>query len=90
MSGKKGHPWGIFFGFYKTIHNLLSDSVNCTVLRAAVLTQYRHVTDGRTDGQKDGIAAARTALAMRALWRAVKMSVFNKTNDVLIPSKKKQ
>jgi len=35
------------------------------VLRAVVLTQYRSVTDGRTDG----IAVASTALAMR---RAVK------------------
>ena len=39
----------------------------CTVLRAAVLTQYRRVTDGQTDGQTDGIAVANTALAMRAL-----------------------
>jgi len=29
-------------------------------------------TDGRTDRQTDGIAVASTALAMRALWRAVK------------------
>jgi len=28
---------------------LLSDSANRTVLRAVVLTQYRRVTDGRTD-----------------------------------------
>ena len=41
----RGHPWGIFFGFYKTRHVLLSDSANCTVLRAVVLTQYRRVTD---------------------------------------------
>jgi len=45
---------------------MLSDSANCTVLRAVVLTQYRRVTDGRTDG----IAVASTALAMPAL-RAV-------------------
>jgi len=38
-----------FFGFYKTRHILLSDSTNCTVLRAVVLTQYRRVTDGRTE-----------------------------------------
>jgi len=31
------------------------------------------VTDGRTDGQTDGIAVASTALAMRALRRAVKI-----------------
>jgi len=47
---------------------LLSHSANCTVLRAAVLTQYRHVTDGQTDG----IVVASTALAMQALRRAVK------------------
>ena len=34
------------------------------------------VTDRRTDGQTDGIAVANTALAMRALQRAVKMTTF--------------
>jgi len=79
ISGGRGCPWGIFFGFYKTSHILLSNSANCTVLRAFVLTQYRHVTDGRTGGQTDrrtdrqtdGIAIASTALAMRALRRTV-------------------
>jgi len=33
---------------------LLSDSANCTVLRAVVLTQYRRVTDRRTDRRTDG------------------------------------
>jgi len=42
------------------------------VLHAVVLTQYRRVTDGQTDKQTDGIAVASTALAMRALRRAVK------------------
>jgi len=37
------------FGFYKTRHILLSDSANCTVLHAVVLTQYRRVTDRRTE-----------------------------------------
>jgi len=55
ISGERGHPSGIFFGFYKTRHILLSDSANCTMLRAVVLTQYRHVTDGRKDGRMDGI-----------------------------------
>ena len=45
------------------------------MLHAVVLTQYRRVsdrrTDGRTDRQTDGIAMASTALAMRALRRAV-------------------
>ena len=34
----------------------------------------RTETDGRTDGQTDAIAVASTALAMRALRRAVKTS----------------
>jgi len=59
----RGRPWGLFFGFYKTRHILLSDSANCTVLRAVVLTQYRRVTDRQTDGQTDGIAVTSTALA---------------------------
>jgi len=71
---------GNIFWFYKTRHILRSDSANCTVLRAVVLIQYRCVTDGRTDGQTyrrtDGIAIANTALAMRALRRAVKMLMF--------------
>ena len=46
MSGGRGHPWGIFLGFYKTRHILLSNSPNCTVL-----TQYRRLTDGQTDGR---------------------------------------
>ena len=65
----RGRPWGIFFGFYKTRHILLSDSANCIVLRAVVLIQYRRVTNGQTDRRTDGIAVASTALAMR---RAVK------------------
>ena len=46
-------PGEYSFGFYKTRHILLSDSVNCTVLRAVVLTQYRRVTDGQTDRQTE-------------------------------------
>ena len=72
FQGVSGRPWRIFFGFYKTRHILLSDSAYCTVLRALVLRQYRRMTDGRTDRQTDGIAVASTALAMRALRRAVK------------------
>jgi len=64
ISGGRGRPWRIFFGFYKTRHILLFNSANCTVLRAVVLTQYRCVTDRRTDGQTDGIAIASTALAI--------------------------
>ena len=71
ISGEGVVPGEYFFNFYKTRHILLSKGANCTVLRAIVLTQYRRVTDGRTDGrtyrQKDGIAVANTALVMRAL-----------------------
>ena len=58
--------FGNIFWFLQTRLILLSDSANCTVLRAVVLTQYRRVTDEQTDG----IAVASTALAMR---RAVKI-----------------
>ena len=68
-------PGEYFFGFYKTRHILLSDSANYTVLCGVVLTQYRRVKDGRTDRQTDGNAIASTALAMRALRRAVKITV---------------
>ena len=49
------------------------------MLRAVVLTQYRRVTDGQTDG----IAIASTVLAMRALRRAVKMekSLYGSTEN---------
>ena len=43
ISGGRGRRWGIFFGFYKTRHILLSDSANCTVI------QYRNVTDGQNN-----------------------------------------
>ena len=83
ISGGMGCPCGIFFGLYKTRYILLSDTVNCTVLHAVVLTHYQLVTDGQTDGQTDrqtdgqteGIAVANTALAMRAWRRAVKSQI---------------
>ena len=53
ISWGSGRPWGTFFGFCKTRHIVLSDTANCTVLRAVVLTQYRRVTDGQTDRQTD-------------------------------------
>ena len=63
ISEGRGLPWGIFFGFYKTRHMLLSNSANCTVIRAVVLTQHQRVTDGQTDG----IAIAGTALVQNLL-----------------------
>jgi len=53
ISGGRGRPWGIFFGFYKTRHILLSNGANCILLRAVVLTQYQRVTDRQTDGRTD-------------------------------------
>ena len=60
LSGGRGRPREIFFGFYKTRHILLSDSANCTVLRFDTIP----ACDRRTDKQTDGIAVASTALAM--------------------------
>jgi len=54
FQGGRGRPWGVFFGFYKTRHILLSNSAKCSVLRAVVLTQYRRVTNRQTDGRTDG------------------------------------
>jgi len=71
-SGEGVVPGEYFFGFYKTRHILLSDSANCTVLP---MQSFWHNTGvWQTDGRTDGIAVARTALAMRALRRAVKTS----------------
>jgi len=56
-----------FFGFYKTRH--ISLSMQTTVLRAVVLAQYRHVTDGQTDG----IAIASTELANASIAARCKM-----------------
>ena len=62
ISGDGVVPGEYFFGFYKTRHILLSNSANCTVLRAVVLTQYRRVTDRQTDRRTDGRTDRRTEL----------------------------
>jgi len=49
ISGEGVAPGEYFFGFCKTRHILLSNSANCTVLRTVFLTQYRRVSDRRTD-----------------------------------------
>jgi len=81
--GGRGRPYGIFFGFYKTRYILLSDIAICIVLRAAVLTQYRRVSDEhagrRIDGQTDGIAVA-TGLAKR---HAVKTEMLRRNGPVV-------
>jgi len=83
ISGEGVVPGEYFFDFDKTRHILLSNSANCTVLRAVLLTQYQRVMDGQTDGQTDGIAIASTALVKR---RAVKIKclVFIETQCKLI------
>jgi len=35
-------PWEYFFCFYKTRHILLSDSANCTVLRASIAARCKN------------------------------------------------
>jgi len=62
ISRGRGRPWGLFFSFYKTRRIVLSNSVNCTVLRAVVLTQYQRVTDARTDRRTDERTDGRTEL----------------------------
>ena len=72
-----GSSLGNIFGFYKTRHILLSDSVNFTELCAVVLCSRFDVVPAcgrQTDGQTDGIAIASTALAMLAL-----RALYNKT-----------
>ena len=53
ISGGRGRPWGILFGFYKIRHILLSDSVNCTVCatcrRFDTIPACDRQTDRRTD-----------------------------------------
>jgi len=70
ISGEGVVPGEYFFGFYKTIHILLSDSANCTVLRTVV---WHNTGVWQTDGRTDGITVASTELAMGALRRAVKI-----------------
>jgi len=71
--GRRGCPWGIFLVsteldtfWYLTVH-LVSDSPNCTVLRAVVLTQYRRVTDGQTDRRncRSQYSACNASIAVR-------------------------
>ena len=74
ISGGSGRPWGIFFGFYKT-DTFCYPTVQTTPCYVPSFWHNTGVwqTDGQTDRQTDGIAIASTALAMRALRRAVKI-----------------
>jgi len=51
----RGRPSGIFLGFYKTRHILLSNSANCIVLYVQSFWHNTGVwqTDRRKDGQID-------------------------------------
>jgi len=51
ISGGRGRPWGIFFGFYKTREIVLSDRANCTVLYVQSFWHNTGAwqTDGRTE-----------------------------------------
>ena len=51
FQGKEVVPIFCFLENYR--HILLSDSANCTMLRAVVLTQYWRVTEKQMDGQMD-------------------------------------
>jgi len=53
FQGKGSSLRNIFLVSRKLRHILLSDSANCTVLHAVILTQFRHVTDRQTDRQTE-------------------------------------
>jgi len=79
ISGGKGRPWGIFFWF---LQNYIHFAIRLCTLYRATCRRFDTIpecgrrtdrrTDRQTDGQTYGIAIASTALAMRALRRAVK------------------
>jgi len=47
----------------------LSDGERISMIRSAVLIQYTRVTDGRTEGQTDGIGVAYTRYSIYAVAR---------------------
>jgi len=83
ISGGRGRPWGIFFGFYKTRHILLSDSAtaSCYVPSFDTILACDGGTDRRTDGRTDGIAVASTALAMRRAVKIKKVILLSSTSS---------
>jgi len=52
ISGGRGRPLGIFFGFYKTRHILLSNSATCC--RFDTIPACDGETDRQTDRRTDG------------------------------------
>jgi len=85
ISGGRVVPGDYFFGFYKTRHILLSNSANrpATCHRFDTIPACDGQTDGQTVGRTDGIAVANTALAMRALRRAVKTEMLRRNGSVV-------
>jgi len=65
FQGKGSSLWNIFHILHK-LHR-------ATCRRFDTIPACDRQTDRQTDGQTDGIAVASTALALRALRRAVKM-----------------
>ena len=49
ISGGRGRPCGIFFGFYKTRHILLSDSANGIAVASTALAKRRAVIIHNTE-----------------------------------------
>jgi len=72
ISGGRGRPWGIFLVFAK-LDTFCYPTLETAPCYAVVLTQYRRVTDRRTDV---GIPVDSTGLAMPALRHAVKKRQF--------------
>ena len=100
ISGRSGRPWGMFSGFYKTRQILLSNSANCTVLRAVVFTQYRPVTDGIAIAS----SACNASIAARCknvdtgkldrpftiLYTSIRSALFLRSSKVHNPSRRKR
>ena len=63
----------------------LPDGEDRIRLRSVVLTEYRSVTDGRTDGRTVRHAVAYTALAKLAFRNAVRMALLFSDEDRLVP-----
>ena len=74
ISGEGFAPGEYFLGFYKTFCYPIVQTAPCYVPSFWHNTDVWQ-TDGQRDGQTDRIAVASTALAMRALRRAVKMNL---------------
>jgi len=86
VAGERGRPWGIFL-----VSTKLDTFCYLTVQTAlCYVPSFWHntgmwQTDGRTDRQTDRIAVASTAVAKRALWRAVKNIYIHRVSKKNVP-----